>query len=208
MSNLEKTEPKVFIIETLRFEDEERKLFEGNVISNILMLSDIECIYYYVRTKKEFKKVLGFFFASNYRYLHISCHGGEYQNSISTTLDEITFDELAKLLEGNFKNKRLFLSACSVVNQELAEKVIPTTNCYSIIGPKNKIAFRDAVIMWASFYHLMFDKGFIKMTRKQIIQSLQKVCDTFSEELNYYSISSSMSIKLKTVFPVVPKSNI
>ena len=58
MSDNETTEPKVFIIESLDFEDEEKNLFEGQIISSILKLSKIESKYYYVRTKKEFEKVM------------------------------------------------------------------------------------------------------------------------------------------------------
>ena len=42
MSDNETTEPKVFIIESLDFEDEEKNLFEGQIISSILRLSNIE----------------------------------------------------------------------------------------------------------------------------------------------------------------------
>jgi hypothetical protein len=201
MSDNETTEPKVFIIESLEFEDEEKNLFEGQIISSILKLSKIESKYYYVRTKKEFEKVIGLFYDSNYRYLHISCHGGEKKNSIWTTIDEISFEELGNILEPNLYKKRLFLSACSVVNKKLAEQIIPKTQCYSIIGPKNDIAFRDAAIMWASFYHLMFKKNSKKMLREGLIENMQKVVNTFDEPLNYFSISKSQGFKNDLIKP-------
>jgi hypothetical protein len=202
MSDKETTEPKVFIIESLDFEDEEKILFEGQIISSILRLSKIESRYYYVRTKKEFEKVIGLFYDSNYRYLHISCHGGLSKNSIWTTIDEISFEELGNILEHNLYHKRLFLSACSIVNKKLAEQVIPKTQCYSIIGPKNDIAFRDAAIMWASFYHLMFKKNSKKMLREGLIENMQKVVNTFGEPLNYYSISRSLGFKNDLIKPI------
>jgi hypothetical protein len=201
MSDSETTKPKVFIIESLDFKDEEKKLFEGHIIANILQLSKIETKYYYVRTKSEFKEVISKFYDSNYRYLHISCHGGQNQDSIWTTLDEIHFDELAEILDGNLYKKRLFMSSCSVVNDKLANALIPKTNCYSIIGPKKDIEFRDAAIMWASFYHLMFKKNKRNMFRDGLIENMRKVVDTFGQPLNYFSSSRKFGFTNKTILP-------
>ena len=188
-----RTKAKVFIIESLGLEDEKKELYEGGILSDILRLNKIETQYFYIRTKKEFKKIVEIFEESNYRYLHISCHGGE--NSLSTTLDEIPFDELGEILKDSLFEKRLFLSACSAVNKKLAQSVIPKTKCYSIIGPYGDIAFSDATIMWASFYHLMFNENSQNMLREGLVKNLQKVVDTFGEPLNYYSISKSQGFK-------------
>ena len=188
-----RTKAKVFIIESLGFEDEKKELYEGGILSDILRLSKIETQYFYIRTKKEFKKVVEIFEESNYRYLHISCHGGE--NSLCTTLDEIPYDELGEILKDSLFKKRLFLSACSAVNKKLAQSVIPKTKCYSIIGPDGDIAFSDATIMWASFYHLMFNENSQNMLSEGLVKNLQKVVDTFGESLNYYSISKSQGFK-------------
>ena len=201
MTYSETTKPKVFIIESLDFEDEEKKLFEGHIIANILQLSKIETKYYYVRTKSEFKEVISKFYDSDYRYLHISCHGGENHDSIWTTLDEIPFKELAEILGGNLYKKRLFMSSCSVVNDKLAKAVIPKTECYSIIGPKKDIEFRDAAIMWASFYHLMFKKNKRNMFREGLIENMQKVVDTFGQPLNYFSTSRRQGFTNKAISP-------
>jgi len=193
MSIISKTERKVFIIESLDFKDEDMNLFEGHIISNILQLSNIESKYYYVRTKKEFEKVTELFNNSNYRYLHISCHGGE--NSIWTTLDKISFEQLGVILKDSLNRKRLFLSACSVVNNELAKQIIPKTGCISIIGPQKNIEFRDATIMWASFYHLMFKEDSIGMSRSGIKENLQIVVTTFEQPFNYFSSSRRNVLK-------------
>lgn len=140
------TKPKVFIIESLTFKDEKDELFEGQILSKILKFAMIESQYYYVRTKREFEHVIGLFKKSNYRYLHISCHGN--RNGISTTLDLINFDELGLILENVIDNKRLFISACSVMNNNLANSVLSNTDCYSIVGPSKDIYMDDAVIFW------------------------------------------------------------
>jgi hypothetical protein len=148
------TKPELFIIELLTFENEEEGFFEGNILSQILHLSGKSSIYYYIRTMSELEEVLYKFNESEYRYLHFSCHGDD--KSMYTTLDRIQFDDLATLLNLCLKNRRLFLSACQMTNINLAKKIIPSSGCYSIIGPNDNIAFNDAAIFWSSFYHLIF----------------------------------------------------
>lgn len=130
---------------------------------------------------------------SDYRYLHLSCHGAD--NSIDTTLELISFNELARIINPHLDNKRLFISACSVVKVELAEKIIPFSDCLSIIGPANDIYFHDAAIVWASFYHLMFKEDAGKMVRRDITATLQKVAMTFKIPLNYFSVSENHGFK-------------
>jgi hypothetical protein len=123
-------EPDVFIIESLELDDEKNNRFEGKILSDILHLGGKKPIYYYIRTKKEFKKILEIFGESEYRYLHISCHGNT--TSLSTTLDALPFDEFAMMINPYLSEKRLFVSACSAVNEGLAKAVIPNSGCYSL----------------------------------------------------------------------------
>ncbi len=177
--------PEVFIIESLGFEDEKDNRFEGKILSDILYLGGKEPIYYYIRTKKELEKVLEIFGKSEYRYLHISCHGNK--KSLFTTLDALPFKEFATMINPYLKEKRLFVSACSAVNEDLAKVVIPRIGCYSLIGPIEDIYFQDAAIVWASFYHLMFKENPNAMKRKDLKPTLQNIVNTFGEPLNYFS---------------------
>ena len=185
------TKPKVFIIESLTFKDEKEELFEGQVLSKILKFAMIESQYYYVRTKREFEHVIGLFKKSNYRYLHISCHGN--RNGISTTLDPIDFDELGLILENVIDNKRLFISACSVMNRNLANSILSNTDCYSIVGPSKDIYMDDAVIFWAAFYQLMFKKNPSKMNRVSLEITIRKLVETFEIPMKYYATSENSS---------------
>lgn len=193
------TKPDVFIIESLTFDDEKDKRFEGKFLSQILHLSGKKPMYYYIRTKKELQKVLELFEQSTYRYLHLSCHGSK--TSIYTTLDRIPFRKLGQLIRPYLRKKRLFISACSAVNSRLARNVIPSSGCISVIGPVIDIEFRDAAIIYASFYHLMFKKSPSKMTRGDVMSILQKVADTFEISLNYFSISKRYGFKGDRVNP-------
>ena len=191
------SKPKVFIIESLCFDDENNQRFEGEFLSQILHLGCKKSKYYYIRTKKELKKVLKIYKKSNYRYLHISCHGNA--TSIWTTLDGIKFPEFAELLRPYLKKKRLFISACSAVNDNLAKLVIPPSGCYSLVGPNKEIGFNDAAIVWASFYHLIFTENTKKMKRVDILSILKKVKNTFGASLNYFAISASSSKGYKKI---------
>jgi hypothetical protein len=193
--------PSVFIIESLSFDDEQHNRFEGRFLSQILHLGEKESTYFYVQTKGELKKALRLFGASQYRYLHLSCHGS--RTTISTTLDQISFSQLGELLQPYLENKRLFLSACSAVNDNLARYVIPSSKCISIIGPATEIPFSDAAIIWASFYHLVFKENPEKMGRGQILATLHSISDTFQVSLNYfwYSEDSERLYKNELIAP-------
>jgi hypothetical protein len=54
-------EPLVYIIESLRFEDESARRLEGRILRSILKLSDKKATYVHIRTRKELKAVLNRF---------------------------------------------------------------------------------------------------------------------------------------------------
>jgi hypothetical protein len=188
MSENELTKPGVFIIESLTIQNEEDERYEGQLIAQILSLNQIDSQYYYIRTKKELAHVLGLFYNSEYRYLHLSCHGDT--ENVHLTLDSIDYEELGEMLEANLLKKRLFLSACEATNERLVEEIIPRSGCYSVIGPVNTIQFRDSAITWAGFYYLMFRQNRKSMFRKDLIKGLQKTVNAFEQPMNYFSISS------------------
>lgn len=188
MTSPRKTIFSLFVIESLRFEDEEKLRFEGKLLTDILRMSrQIEVEYLYIRTRKELAVALKRFHDSNKRYLHISCHGNPAE--LGLTLDDVPFDEFVDDLAPHMDNsQRLFFSACSVVNENLATAVMQGSGCYSIIGPKEDISFGDAALMWASFYHLMFrDRSKTKMTSKRIASALRRIQQTFRKEFVYFT---------------------
>jgi len=75
MSTKPKTQPSVFIIESLSLQDERHDRFEGRILNHILMLARKDVRYAYIRTTKELRAMLKEFDQSRMRYLHISCHG-------------------------------------------------------------------------------------------------------------------------------------
>jgi len=187
MSEKDKTKPRVFIIESLDFEDEKNKHFEGEIISKILNFSGIECKYNYIRTKAEFEHFIQVFQNSNYRYLHISCHGNT--KCLATTLEQIPFPELGVILQPVLDKKRLFISACSATNDKLADEIFPTTECYSLIGPSTKPNMNDAAIFWASFYHLMFNHNSKAMKKESLQPIIEMLSMVHNIPIKYYTAS-------------------
>lgn len=159
-----KTKPNVFIIESLRFDDEKSRRKEGKFISHILNLAGRDYQYYYIRTKSELKEVLLFFEESKFRYLHLSCHADA--DGIALTLDDIGIQEMGSLFRPYLKDRRIFFSACEIVTPSLAATLLKETGCLSVIGPSKSVGFDEAALFWASFYHLMFKNS--SMKRKDI----------------------------------------
>lgn len=178
------TEPEVFVIESLKFKDEHANLFEGDIISRILGLGGKECKYYYVRTRKELRSVLGFFEESRYRYLHLSCHANN--ESMATTLDDIPFTDLGKMLNGRLDGRRVFLSACSMASEKLAAELMPDSGCFSILGPSEDVIISNSAIMWASLYHLMFKADHRVMKRETLSEKARVVGAAFGIRLNLF----------------------
>jgi hypothetical protein len=184
--------PAVFIIESVKRQEEEDNIREGQIIEQILHLGNIEYRYYYVRTRRELEKFVKEFGKSDFKYLHLSCHGGT--DCIATAFDPtITFEELRDILKPYIANKRLFVSACNATNDRLAKAVIPSTHCLSIIGFNKIIDFDEAAIFWASFYYLMFkamsQADASKMDRDEILRTLRSLSRAFRIPINYFSSS-------------------
>ena len=179
-------EPSVYIVESLRFEDESARRLEGRILKSILKLSDKKAVYTYIRTRKELKAVLRRFTEAEMRYLHISCHGS--QDSIQLTLDSIPFEEFGRIVKPHLTDRRrLFFSACEVVNENLARAVMGNSCCWSIIGPDLPVTFGDAALMWASFYHLVFRENPDGMNREQIKSALERIHQAFSVRFKYFT---------------------
>jgi hypothetical protein len=151
------TEADLFILESLRFEDEQAKRFEGRIMAEILSLCGKKPIYYYFRTPDELNALAGVFRESGYRYLHLSCHGDVA--GIHTTLGPVSSERFADIFAGLLKNRRLFVSACAIGRGRLPELVREKNKgMYSIACPMDPIRFNRAAAIWAAFYGRMFDK--------------------------------------------------
>ena len=179
-----RSKPEVFIIESLTFMDEKKNRCEKNVLSHILNIRNKAVKYYYIRTHRELIRILKRFKASRYRYLHLSCHGSE--NAIYTTLNRISFRIFGKLITPYLDKKRLFLSSCSVANEQFAKTIFQNSQCISVVGPAIPIDFGVAALLWASFYHFMFVKYSHIMKNNDVKEVVQSVVDLYKIPMNVF----------------------
>lgn len=177
--------PDIYIIESVDLENEAEGEREGEALTEILKLSGKSPRYVYIRTKQELMHFLEDFQKSGYRYLHLSCHGNS--RAIKTTFDTISFKKLGGILRPYLQDKRLFISACSVVNDQFRQAVMTGSGCLSTIGPSKDVHFDQAAIFWASFYYLMFDTDTRRMKRDDILPTIKKLARLFELPITYCS---------------------
>lgn len=175
----------VFIIESLKLEDEQVDRRDGLILKDILDLCKIPCIYFYIRTAKELGEIINEFELSEYRYLHFSCHANATQ--IELTFEKLLFGDFADLIKHHLEERRVFISACEASNFEFAKTLIPSSKCFSLIGSPNTINFDKAAVLWSSFYHLMYESNKKSMKQPGIKKVLQELVDLHNTPINYYS---------------------
>lgn len=188
---LSRTTPDVFIIESLRFEDEDNGYTEGQFLSHILKLSERQVQYFYIRTRTELEAVLDRFEDSNFRYLHISCHANS--SGLELTLDSLSVAEIGEVIGSCLDKRRVFFSACEIATPKLASRLLKGTGCYSVIGPSKTVGFDEAALYWASLYHFMFRNDAVVMKRDDLERNMARLSAVFNLGMKFYSASKKNS---------------
>lgn len=176
----------IFIIESMRIEDEEKDNLDGWRLKSILDLCKIESQYYQIRTKKELQEIIKIFDKSKYAFLHISCHGSP--SALELTYDVINFVELERIIGAELHKRRLFLSACEAARFELAEHFIPKHHCFSVIGTPDIINTDLSAIFWSAFYYKMYQVNEEAMPQTNLTPILEEISAFFKMKINYFSI--------------------
>jgi hypothetical protein len=177
--------PEVFIIESLKLNDEKKRR-EGAILADVLRMCGKKPIYYYIRTKAELELMAKEFKISGYRYLHISCHGTK--DSLETTLDPVTYKDFAEIFKDKLKNRRLFVSACSVGNESFTKLVhCKNKGIISIAAPSDNIPFDHAVAFWSSFYVKTFSIEKESMSSSCIKDVIEPLATLFSAPMHFAS---------------------
>jgi hypothetical protein len=177
------TVPEVFIIESLDLGDERKARREGEVLASVLRMCGKRPLYYYIRTRAELELMAQLFYVSNYRYLHISCHGGK--RSLATTLDVVSYEEFATIFAKRLRNRRLFVSACSAGNAKFAKQVrSQNQGIISVAAPAKDIQFDHAVAFWSSFYVKTFSTNARSMSSDRIAGVLRPLAALFGEPVH------------------------
>ena len=157
---------------------------ERHALEEILWSAGRQVLSYYIRTAKELSELVSEFHDSNFRYLHLACHGNA--NGIQLTYDFIGLEELASIVAPALQVRRLFLSACQSTRAPLARALFRCSSCYSVIGPKDDPPFHDATLAWALFYSLMAKANREAMKQAEIKVQLQSVCDLLDIRFNAF----------------------
>lgn len=176
----------VFIIESLSIDDENENRLDGLILREMLGLSNIQCEYIYIRTRRELEYAAKQFSDSQFKYLHVSSHGEP--GKIHLTLDTLQFAALARIVGPYLSKRRLFLSACEITTFRLAKHLIPHYNCVSLVGSPDEIRFDKSGLFWSSFYHLMHELDESQMRPRNITETVKQISKTFSVNINYYSL--------------------
>jgi hypothetical protein len=172
------TVPEVFILESLELVDEAKERREGAVLAAVLKMCGKNPMYYYFRTKAELEMLAEEYEASGYRYLHLSCHGGD--TSLETTIDSIPYATVAKVLASKLRDRRLFVSACSTGNALFSDLVqSKNEDVISIAAPTTDIPFDHAVAFWSAFYVKTFSVNPKSMSSKRIIDVFRPLVGLF-----------------------------
>jgi hypothetical protein len=182
--NKEDTVVQVFIIASLKLVDEAKERREGAVLAFVLKMCGMNPLYYYIRTQTEMVHLAEEFEASGYRYLHISCHGGEA--SLETTLESVSYKYFAAIFSGKLKDRRLFVSACSAGNEIFSELVGgQNEDIISVAAPSEDIKFDHAVAFWTSFCVKIFSLNSRSMNSSRIIDVAKPLATLFGAPLHF-----------------------
>jgi hypothetical protein len=187
------TVAEVFIIESLSLIDEAKERHEGEVLANVLRMCGKKPLYYYIRTKAELEMLAEEFEASGYRYLHLSCHGGD--TTIETTIDSVPYVEFAQMFDGRLKHRRLFASACGAGNQMFAELVgARNKGMHSVAGPSEEMQFDHAVAFWSAFYVKAFSVNRNSMNARDIPEIMKPLVSLFGTPIHWSRYSNKKDV--------------
>lgn len=145
---------------------------------------------------------------SRYRYLHISCHGNE--EGFRLTYDRISFTEFATTFRGLLHRRRVFLSACSVAQPELAKELFDSYEGapYSVVGPREEIDFSTAAVTWASLYNLLFREGAASVQGENIRKHLTALAKLNGTTFVYFGRKKAKPYFAESKLPASPTSRV
>lgn len=151
-----KSRAEVFIIESLLEKDVEEKRLDGEILYQQLCLIGQSPRYIRVNDQNEFQAALVIFRQSNYRFLHISCHGSE--DSVRLGADRCDYLDFARMTNGMLKSRRVSFSACKLGHPALAKALFQENKgMHSFLAPQGNIKFGTASVFWASFFTLLYE---------------------------------------------------
>lgn len=115
--------------------------------------------YHYFQGERELPHLVALFRESQYRYLHISCHGS--QTEIFTTNGAMSYARFAQFFSGHLRLRRLVVSACELGNNMFVDLIAASNKgMHSIVAPAQTIQYDHAAAIWSAFYVSMFSERY------------------------------------------------
>ena len=121
---------------------------------------------------------------SNYRILHISCHGN--RDTIRFSDEYVDYNSFAELTRGYLKSRRIFFSACELGNRNLAQALFKfSKGMHSFVAPQNSVPFHIASAFWVSFYTNYFNAcvNNKNLTHRELLDGLKPLTRYFDLEI-------------------------
>lgn len=176
----------IFIIEGM-----EKDASESPMLKKMLSLTKVNPLIKIkkVRSRADFKKAIQSFKNSDFKFLHISTHGGT--NYLKFENDKIEIPEFVDIIGPVSTDRRIFLSACSFATFNMAKEIIPKYHCLSIIGSPDIVDVDKAAVFWTSFYFLIFkihESKDVSINQEVFFKVFKKLTSAFEYNLEYFSI--------------------
>ena len=150
----------VLIIETVLNKDIGQEL---PILKELLkMLEVLREEPFYVDGQTQKKKFLEKLFKNDYRFIHISAHGGKGKLLIHGERETpITSEDIKRFLEkfkikNPLKNKFLTISACGEISASFIKMLHEITKVTAVIYPLTSVSFSDAALFMIMFYYSLF----------------------------------------------------
>ncbi len=189
------TIPDVFIIESLQRQYGRY----GKLLADNIRASGKNPIFTTVSNKDELIHSLLLFKASEYRYLHIICHGTEDSIALAdansfneempnATTERINAEDFTSCFPKGLGSFRLFCSSCSLGNQNFVESILQLCNSLcSVAAPCEEINENKALYVWTTFYQQIFAReiGNNKLISSDVKRFLQESVNIFNENFQY-----------------------
>ena len=191
---ISETVPDVFILESLKEEDEQLVRYEGRSLSEMLRLAGKRPHYHYFQHERELPDLIRLFRLSQCRFLHVSCHGGGAAGTdVIFRSGPISYLRFAQLFSGHLKLRRIFFSACELGNELFAVPLAGRNKgMHSIVAPAAPVDFHQAAALWTAFYISMFAEDDSAMTHDAVEKRLAALRTLFPTDMHLSTYHPSL----------------
>lgn len=150
----------VFIIEALTAEDVRQGMLDGYILYQQIKLMGGDPRYIRVKSENDLKAALVMFRESNYKFLHVSCHGDRIKQKIRIGEKWFGYMRVAIASRQLLKSRRVTFSACELGDELFCKRLFEKNHwMHSFTAPTTEINAKVASAFWVSLYTLWLNKS-------------------------------------------------